>query len=79
MEARAEFYDWGNIWKRSLDPVNRSNSAMWWHFYGINAMFRREVRQRDHYPLGDESYTGSLLRVRENGEPLQLDIPVHSL
>ena len=31
---------------------------------------RREVRQRDYYPLGDESFTGSLLKVRELGEPL---------
>jgi hypothetical protein len=43
---------------------------MWWHFYGINAMFRREVRQRDYYPLGDQSFSGSLLKVREKGEPL---------
>ena len=70
VDARAEFYKWSNIWKRSFDPVNRSNSAMWWHFYGINAMFRREVRQRDYYPLGDESYRGGLLKVRESGEPL---------
>ena len=72
VEARAEFYNWNNIWKRSLDPVNRSSAAMWWQFYGINAMFRREVRQRDYYPLGDESFRGSLLKVRERGEPLKL-------
>jgi hypothetical protein len=34
-------------------------------------MFRREVRQRDYYPLGDQSFNGSLLKVRERGEPLQ--------
>ena len=70
VEARAEFYNWNNIWKRSLDSVNRSSAAMWWQFYGINAMFRREVRQRDYYPLGDESFNGSLLKVRERGEAL---------
>jgi len=70
VEARAEFYSWSNIWKRSVDSVNRANSAMWWHFYGINAMFRREVRQRDFYPLGDQSFKGKLLKVRERGEPL---------
>jgi radical SAM superfamily enzyme YgiQ (UPF0313 family) len=70
VEARAEFYNWSNIWKRSMDSVNRSNSAMWWHFYGINAMFRREVRQRDYFPLGDESFSGTLLKVRERGETI---------
>jgi radical SAM superfamily enzyme YgiQ (UPF0313 family) len=71
VEARAAFYDWRSIWRRGLDPVNRSSAAMWWQFYGINAMFRREVRQRDYYPLGDESFRGSLLKVRERGELLR--------
>ena len=70
MDARAEFYNWSNIWNRSMDSVNRSSALMWWQFYGINAMFRREVRQRDYYPLGDESFSGTLLKVRERGEPI---------
>lgn len=70
VEARAEFYNWSNIWNRSFDSVNRSNLLMWSQFYGINAMFRREVRQRDYYPLGDESFGGTLLKVRERGEPI---------
>ena len=75
VNARAEFYKWSNIWERSLDPVNRSNSAMRWHFYGINAMFRREVRQRDYYPLGDGSFSGTLLKVRARGGPLPVIVP----
>jgi len=78
VEARAEFYNWNNIWKRSVDSVNRSSAAMWWQFYGINAMFRREVRQRDYYPLGDESFRASLLKVRERGEALPVLIPRES-
>ena len=70
VEARAEFYNWSNIWNRSFDSVNRSNLLMWSQFYGINAMFRREVRQRDYYPLGDESFGGTLLKVRERGEAI---------
>lgn len=70
VEARAEFYNWSNIWNRSLDSVNRSNFLMWSQFYGINAMFRREVRQRDYYPLGDESFSGTLFKVRERGETI---------
>jgi radical SAM superfamily enzyme YgiQ (UPF0313 family) len=66
VEARARFYSWSNIWKRGLDPVNRSNPLMWFHYYGINTLFRGEVRQRDDYPLGDENWQGQLLKVREN-------------
>ena len=76
VEARARFYSYRNIWERSFDPVNRSNSAMWWHFYGINYLFRREVRQRDYYPLGDEAWRGALLKVRERGEKLLQLIPI---
>jgi radical SAM superfamily enzyme YgiQ (UPF0313 family) len=76
VDARARFYSWRNIHQRGLDPVNRSSSAMWWHFYGINAMFRREVSQRDFYPLGDGSFSGSLLKVRERGEDFPLLIPL---
>jgi hypothetical protein len=76
VEARAEFYSYRNIWRRSFDSVNRSNSAMWWHFYGINYLFRREVRQRDYYPLGDEAFKGTLLKVRERGEALPQVNPI---
>jgi radical SAM superfamily enzyme YgiQ (UPF0313 family) len=65
VEARARFYGWRNIWRRGLDPVNRADAAMWWHFYGINYLFRREVSERDDYPLGDEAWRGELIKVRE--------------
>lgn len=67
VEARARFYSLNNIWQRSFSSSNRANPLMWWHFYGINYLFRREVRQRDYYPLGDAAYNGPLLKVRENG------------
>jgi radical SAM superfamily enzyme YgiQ (UPF0313 family) len=70
VQARAEFYSLQNMWRRSFDAVNRSSSAMWWHFYGINYLFRREVRQRDYYPLGDEGWRGQLIKVREQGVQL---------
>ncbi len=70
VEARAKFYSMENIWRRSFDSVNRANSVMWWHFYGINYLFRREVRQRDYYPLGDSAWKGQLLKVRETGVAL---------
>jgi radical SAM superfamily enzyme YgiQ (UPF0313 family) len=68
VEARAKFYSMQSIWQRSFDPVNRANAAMWWHFYGINYLFRREVQQRDYYPLGDENWRDQIIKVREVGE-----------
>ena len=65
VEARERFYNWHNIWRRGLDSVNRADAAMWWHFYGINYLFRREVSQRDDYPLGDESWRGEMIKARE--------------
>lgn len=73
VEARERFYRWRSIWRRGLDPVNRSDAAMWWHFYGINWLFRREVRQRDDYPLGDEAWRGELIPVRERPAPVPME------
>ena len=69
VQARAEFYSLKNIWRRGLDPVSRSDAKMWWHYYGINYLFRREVSQRDEYPLGDEAWRGKLIKVRERPLP----------
>jgi radical SAM superfamily enzyme YgiQ (UPF0313 family) len=61
LSARKNFYGWPSILQRSIDPVNRGNSFMWRNFYMINAMHRSDVSLRDHYPLGDEAWQGSLL------------------
>jgi radical SAM superfamily enzyme YgiQ (UPF0313 family) len=61
LEARREFYSWRSIVRRGFDAVNRSDGFMWRNFYLINAMHRSDVSMRDGYPLGDESWTGSLL------------------
>jgi len=59
--ARRAFYSWASIIRRGFDRVNRSDAFMWRNFYLINAMHRNDVSLRDHYPLGDESWTGPLL------------------
>ncbi|MBL0170920.1 MAG: radical SAM protein [Gemmatimonadaceae bacterium] len=59
--ARREFYSWSSIFRRSADTVNRSNAFMWRNFFPINAMHRGDVSLRDHYPLGDLSWRGTLL------------------
>lgn len=64
VEARAKFYSLSSILKRSIDPVNRESFFMWRNFYLINNILRREVRQRDFFPLGDEGYTGELIKAK---------------
>ena len=59
--ARRSFYSWNSILRRGFDRVNRANAFMWRNFYLINAMHRGDVSLRDHYPLGDESWTGPFL------------------
>lgn len=63
LEARRMFYSWRSIFRRGLDPVNRSDGFMWRSFFLINAMHRGDVGLRDGYPLGDESWTGPLLQA----------------
>lgn len=70
VDARADFYSVPSIARRSLDPVNRGSlfdaddRFMWRNFFFINGMLRREVEQRDFFPLGDERYDGDLLEAR---------------
>jgi radical SAM superfamily enzyme YgiQ (UPF0313 family) len=64
VEARRQFYTWPSILRRSLDPVNRENLFMFRNFFLINALLRREVSQRDYYPLGDPTWPGTLLKAQ---------------
>jgi hypothetical protein len=34
------------------------------NFFLVNAMHRREIAQRDGYPLGDETWRGALLEAQ---------------
>lgn len=72
IEARAAYYQWGSIWQRGLDSVNRTNPLIWLAFYWINYLFRQEVGLREHYPLGDEAWRGELIKVRESPLPLSV-------
>jgi radical SAM superfamily enzyme YgiQ (UPF0313 family) len=60
LEARRRFYSWPSILRRGMHPVNRSNWFMFRNFFPINWMHRGDVSLRDHYPLGDEAWTGTL-------------------
>lgn len=63
LAARRAFYSWPSIVRRGFDRVNRDDAFMWRNFYLINALHRSDVSQRDHYPLGDESWQGPLLKA----------------
>jgi radical SAM superfamily enzyme YgiQ (UPF0313 family) len=63
LAARRRFYSWPSIVRRSLAPVNRSNGFMWRNFYLINGLHRNDVSLRDHYPLGDEAWRGTILQA----------------
>ena len=64
LEARQDFYGWRSIVRRGFDPVNRSDSFMFRHFFPINAMLRTDTNRRDGFPLGDDSCQQPLLRAR---------------
>lgn len=64
VDSRREFYSLGSMVKRSLDfQVNSSNLFMWSQFFFINWLMRREVSEREAYPLGDEAVSEPLLEV----------------
>jgi radical SAM superfamily enzyme YgiQ (UPF0313 family) len=70
IEARQRFYSFRSILRRGLDrQVNGRTWFMWSHFFSINLLFRAEVLQRKDFPLGDETYTGPLLKAYHS-EPL---------
>lgn len=66
LETRARFYSLPSITRRFFDPVNRSNFFMARHFPMINLILRKEVRQRDRLPLGDEAWGAELIPVDDS-------------
>ena len=72
IEARRAYYKWDSILKRGMDPVNRKSPLIWFAYYWINYIFRQEVNLREHFPLGDETWNGKLIKVRESAHPLAL-------
>jgi radical SAM superfamily enzyme YgiQ (UPF0313 family) len=62
--ARRAFYGWRSILRRSLDgQVNTRGAFMASNFFVINYLMRREVTQREGYPLGDEADEEPLIEV----------------
>ncbi len=64
VESRRTFYSIGSIFKRLLSLPNRSDGFMLRNYFPINWMHRRDVSSRNGYPLGDENWQGTLLKVK---------------
>lgn len=67
LKARKDFYSLASILDRARDVRVNTRGVFGWHYFGINLLMRREVDQREHYPLGDESYTGPLIKAAGAG------------
>jgi radical SAM superfamily enzyme YgiQ (UPF0313 family) len=63
LRARRRFYAWRSMLRRAFDPVNRADPFMFRNFFVINGMHRVEVGKRDHFPLGDSTWNGPLLKA----------------
>jgi radical SAM superfamily enzyme YgiQ (UPF0313 family) len=63
LRARRKFYSWASMARRAMDPVNRADAFMFRNFFVINGMHRVEVAKRDHFPLGDPTWNGTLLKA----------------
>jgi radical SAM superfamily enzyme YgiQ (UPF0313 family) len=63
LAARRAFYSPGSAWRRHR--LLRREFALSQHglFWALNLMHRAEVRRRDGFPLGDESWQGPLLEA----------------
>jgi radical SAM superfamily enzyme YgiQ (UPF0313 family) len=60
--ARRRFYSWRSIARRSMRHWR--DLYVFRNFFLVNAMHRNEITKRNGYPLGDETWRGSLLEVQ---------------
>ncbi|PJZ43835.1 B12-binding domain-containing radical SAM protein [Leptospira brenneri] len=65
VKARKSFYSFTSIWRRMFSKTNSSSFFMLHAFLFINLLLRKEASLRDLYPLGDLSFQGELLKVKE--------------
>jgi radical SAM superfamily enzyme YgiQ (UPF0313 family) len=61
--ARRRFYGLPSIVRRGFAAPNTGNAFMWRNYWPINLMHRTDVGGRNGYPLGDETWQGTLLEA----------------
>jgi len=66
IEARSMFYSIQSIFRRLYNRANRSNFPVLAAYLFINLLLRNDVSRRFSLPLGDPSYRGELLKVRDS-------------
>ncbi|MCD4781978.1 MAG: B12-binding domain-containing radical SAM protein [Candidatus Omnitrophica bacterium] len=65
VKARKSFYGVPSIAKRMFNRSNCGNLLMFNAYWFINFLLRKEAEQRIDYPLGDLSFKGDLITVRD--------------
>lgn len=65
ISLRKEFYGFGSTWQRMFSRTNSGNLFMLRTYWFINLLLRKEASQRENYPLGDRSFKGELLQVKD--------------
>jgi radical SAM superfamily enzyme YgiQ (UPF0313 family) len=63
LRARRRFYSWASIARRFLGELGGGDAFMARNHLLINTLHRREVSQRDGFPLGDEGWNGTLIEA----------------
>jgi radical SAM superfamily enzyme YgiQ (UPF0313 family) len=63
VDARRRFYSLKSIFRRCFDKANRADAFMFRNFLPINLMHRKDVDGRNGYPLGDETWQGTLIEA----------------
>jgi len=61
VQSRKRFYSFSSIIRRAASATNRGDGFMFRQFFPINLMHGNDVKKRNGYPLGDETWTGDLL------------------
>lgn len=64
IRARKKFYSPTSIIQRGFSRTNMRSGVLARQFFPINAMHRFEITVRDNFPLGDESWQGTLLKAQ---------------
>lgn len=64
LKARRDFFAWPSITRRAFRRPNAIGPRALTSFLAVNAMHRGDAAQRYSLPLGDRSWTGSLLEDR---------------
>jgi len=67
VKARKSFYSYSSIISRAFTKSTFNSLKMTKTYFFINYLLRREASERENYPLGDDTYTNQILKVKPQG------------